>query len=412
MAAKTPRRKIFNELLKSGQAAGIILILCTATSLLLANSAVSDAYLAFWETPIGIRVGTFVLSESLAHWINDGLMAIFFLLVGLEIKREMRLGELSDTRSALLPLLAAVGGMALPAGLYYWVNQGLPTSSGVGIPMATDIAFALGILSLLGSRVPFGLKVFLMALAVLDDLGAIAVIALFYSKSFSLPFFLAALAVFGVLLWLNRLQVKSLTPFMYLGILLWFFMLESGVHATIAGVLLAFTIPLGRGQQHSPLIRLEHQLHKPVNLFILPLFALANTGIIIKPPFLESLTTPDSQGILLGLLVGKPVGIVLMTWLAVQFRVGSLPEFVGWRHIVGAGFLSGIGFTMSIFIALLAFDNPDFIVSSKITVLAASAIAGIIGYAILWLTAYQKKAPANRQPEITSEEIVSRPGNR
>ncbi|GAA4446798.1 Na+/H+ antiporter NhaA [Nibrella saemangeumensis] len=399
MAVRKRRSKIFSELLKSGQAAGIILIICTATSLFLANSVFAERYLAIWETKIGFRVGTFDLTESLSHWINDALMAVFFLLVGLEIKREMRLGELSNPRSALLPLMAAIGGMALPAGLYAWANYGLPTSAGTGIPMATDIAFALGILSLLGSRAPFGLKIFLMALAVIDDLGAIAVIALFYSKSFSLPFFLAAMAVFGVLIFMNRIRVKSFTPFLWMGLLLWFFMLESGVHATVAGVLLAFTVPLGRGYQHSPLIRLEHKLHKPVNLFILPLFALANTGIILESSFVQSLTTPDSQGILLGLLLGKPVGVLLMTWLAVQFRIGSLPEFVGWRHIIGAGFLSGIGFTMSIFIAILAFDNPDFIKSSKITVLTASAIAGIIGYIILRFTPYvMNEASEPQQP--------------
>ncbi|GAA4408185.1 Na+/H+ antiporter NhaA [Nibrella viscosa] len=411
MPARKQRRKIFSELLKSGQAAGIILIICTATSLFLANSVFSEPYLAFWETKFGFQAGTFELVESVSHWINDALMAVFFLLVGLEIKREMRLGELSKPRSALLPLMAAVGGMAVPAGLYAWVNYGLPTSPGTGIPMATDIAFALGILSLLGSRVPFGLKIFLMALAVIDDLGAIAVIALFYSKSFSLPFFLAAMAVLGVLIFLNRLRPKSFKPFLWLGVLLWFFMLESGVHATVAGVLLALTVPLGRGYQHSPLIRLEHRLHKPVNLFILPLFALANTGIILQSPFVQSLSTPDSQGILLGLLVGKPVGIVLMTWLAVQFRIGSLPEFVGWRHIVGAGFLSGIGFTMSIFIAILAFDNPIFIKSSKITVLTASAIAGIIGYIILRFTPFaMNDASTPQQPEAvpSSTDVTGR----
>ena len=379
----------FVEFFESGKAGGVVLIACTVVSLALANSAFGAGYLGWWQQTIG--------GMSVEHWINDGLMAVFFLLIGLELEREIYNGELSDLRSALLPIFAAVGGVGVPALIHYSLNAGTLTKDGIGIPMATDIAFALGVLALLGSRVPASLKIFLTALAVIDDLLAIIVIAVFYTQQFSLAYLLAALGVFAVLLALNRVfQVMSLAVYLVGGALMWVLMLKSGVHATIAGVLLAFTIPFSakRDDAESPSHRLEHVLHKPVAFVVLPLFALANTGVVFGADWAEALTSANSLGIGIGLMLGKPVGIALLTLLAVTFGISRLPSDLDWRHVVGAGLLGGIGFTMSIFIANLGFAaSPALANASKMAVLLASLGAGIAGY--LWL---RWQAPSTQPP--------------
>jgi NhaA family Na+:H+ antiporter len=310
-------------------------------------------------------------------------MAIFFLFIGLELERELYSGELSDIKNALLPIFAAAGGIALPALIHFSLNMGTPTQVGMGIPMATDIAFAIGILSLLGNRVPMSLKVFLTALAVIDDLGAIIVIAIFYTSSISLLNLGIALGIFGVLFILNRLKVNNLIPFLIGGILMWYFMLNSGVHATITGVILAFVIPFGDGSKKNISYKLQHILHQPVAFFILPLFALANTCIILNSNWYEGLSHSNSIGIILGLFIGKPIGIWLFSYLGVLLGIGILPKSLNWSSLFGAAILGGIGFTMSIFISLLAFENNEDIINSKIAILIASTIAAITGFIFL-----------------------------
>lgn len=372
----------FSYFLESKKSGGIILILCTVISLMLANSALSESYLQIWHWQLG--------GLSVAHWINDALMAIFFLLIGLELERELYNGELSNFKNALLPLVGAIGGIAVPAAIHFAFNNGTPTQSGLGIPMATDIAFALGVLALLGSRIPTSLKIFLTALAVMDDLGAIIVIALFYTAQLTLVYLLAACAVLGLMLVLNRVfRVMSLTPYLIAGALMWFLMLNSGIHATIAGVLLAFAIPFSARQddEDSPSHRLEHVLHKPVTFIVLPLFALANTGIVIGADWTQELMSLNSLGILGGLVIGKPLGITLVTLLAIGIGICQLPDDLNWTHIVGAGLLGGIGFTMSIFITNLAFvGQADMINASKMSILLGSLTAGTLGF--VWLRAF------------------------
>ena len=369
----------FKEFFESSKAGGIVLILCTIVSLSIANSTLGPAWLGFWHQ--------YIAGLSIEHWVNDALMAIFFLLIGLELKRELVNGELSDLKNAMLPMLAAAGGIAVPALIHFGLNGGTPTQAGVGIPMATDIAFALGVLALLGNRVPASLKIFLTALAVMDDLGAIVVIALFYTAELSFLYLAGALAVFAGLLALNRvLRVMALLPYLVGGALMWFLMLKSGVHATIAGVLLAFTIPYSSREDdaQSPSHRLEHVLHKPVTFLILPVFALANTGIIVGAGWETELLSSNSLGIIAGLVVGKPVGIFLFSSAAVALGLCRLPLDLAWRHILGAGLLGGIGFTMSIFITNLAFVGAgDTINASKMAILVASLVAGIAGFT--WL---------------------------
>ena len=362
----------------SEKAGGVLLILCTLASLLVANSALGPSYQEFWQAGF--------LGLSVEHWVNDGLMAVFFLLIGLELERELYVGELSSVRNAALPIVAALGGIALPALIHFSLNAGTPTQAGAGIPMATDIAFALGVLALLGKRVPASLKIFLTALAVMDDLGAIIVIAVFYTAEIAFAYLLGAFTVFAVLLVLNRLRVMSLLPYLLGGALMWFLMLKSGVHATIAGVLLAFAIPFaGRTNDHSsPSHRLEHLLHKPAAFIILPLFALANTAVVINTGWQDELLSANSLGIILGLLLGKPLGITLLCFIAVSIGLCRLPQDLGWRHVSGAGLLGGIGFTMSIFITNLAFaGNEQFVNAAKIAILLASICAGGLG--LLWL---------------------------
>jgi NhaA family Na+:H+ antiporter len=371
--------KSFKRFFDSEKSSGILLIICTAISLLLANSIVSANYLSIWQVYLG--------GLSIEHWVNDALMAIFFLLIGLELERELYNGELSNFRNALLPICAAFGGICLPALIHFVLNAGTPTQTGIGIPMATDIAFALGVLALLGRRVPASLKVFLTALAVMDDLGAIIVIALFYTAKLSVAYLIGAIVVFGLLVSLNRLfRVMSLIPYLLGGALMWFLMLKSGVHATIAGVLLAFAIPFSAKEddEESPSHKLEHLLHRPVAYIILPIFALANTGIVIGSGWAQNLTGVNSMGIIGGLVLGKPLGIALLSFVAVAIGICRLPLDLKWRHVFGAGLLGGIGFTMSIFITNLAFvGNAETINASKMAILLASLTAGTIGF--LWL---------------------------
>ncbi|MHB8772757.1 MAG: Na+/H+ antiporter NhaA [Syntrophales bacterium] len=380
---KTKVTALFREFLESEQASGISLVLCTVVSIAIANSFLGGRYADFWHAEIGLTMGGFVLQYTVEHWINEGLMAVFFLLIGLEIERELYIGELSSLKQALLPVFAAVGGMAVPALLHFLLNRGTETQAGIGIPMATDIAFALGALSLLGGRVPASLKVFLVALAIIDDLGAIVVIALFYAGSLSLPYLLLASGVFAGMLVLNRLGVRRLPLYLIPGVVMWYFLLKSGIHATLAGVLLAFATPFGNGDEGSPSTRLQRFLHKPVAFVVLPLFALANTGIPLAGDWVAGLLTANSLGIFAGLFFGKPLGITLFVLLTVKLGMARLPGDLRWRHIVGAGFLGGIGFTMSIFITLLAFESPAIIQGAKIAVLLSSLVAGATGFLIL-----------------------------
>lgn len=367
--------KLFKEFIDSEKAGGLILIACTIVSLLIANSWAGDGYSQFWNIKLG--------GLSIGHWVNDGLMAIFFLLIGLELEREIYKGELSSMKDAMLPLFGAIGGIVFPAAVYFAFNAGTNTQSGIGIPMATDIAFALGILSLLGKRVPLSLKVFLTALAVIDDLCAIMIIAVFYTKALVLSNLFIALAIFVLLLVFNRMRVRNLTLYLVCGVVMWVFMLKSGVHATITGVLLAFAIPFGSGDEKSISYKLQHFLHKPVAFFILPVFALANTAIFMGPDIGQTLSENYSLGISLGLIIGKPVGILLLSFIAVSFGICKLPGDMNWRNIIGAGFLAGIGFTMSIFITLLAFDDETIVNNAKLVILLSSLVAGLIGFLLL-----------------------------
>lgn len=370
--------KLFNEFFDSEKAGGLTLIGCTVISLTLANTGFGDSYHHFWQTQFA--------GHSIEHWVNDGLMTIFFLLIGLELEREIYQGELSNFKDALLPIFGALGGIIIPAVIFLLFNFRTVTQSGAGIPMATDIAFALGILSLLGNRVPTSLKVFLTALAVIDDLGAILIIAIFYTKTLLWANLFIALGIFALLIVLNRLKVRNIIPYLIGGIAMWYFILHSGVHATITGVLLAFTIPFGKGDEKSTSYILQHFLHKPVAFIILPIFALANTAIVLSSDIGQTLTQNYSIGISLGLIVGKPLGIFLSTFLAVTFGLCKLPADLNWKSIIGVGFLGGIGFTMSIFITLLAFDNKTIINNAKFIILISSLIAGLIGFISLRFT--------------------------
>ncbi len=409
-------------------------MLATVVALVWANSPWSDAYHHIWETPLRIGVGQWTAEWSAHHLINDGLMAVFFFVVGLEIKREMVAGELRSVRTAALPMIAALGGMVVPAGIYALVTRGGPGSGGWGVPMATDIAFALGVLALLGNRVPIGLKVFLAALAIVDDIGAILVIAVFYSTGVNWIAVGAVVLVLALSAGANAAGVRKTSAYGALGLLLWGAVLTSGVHATVAGVLLAMTIPvrtrinedsflrasrrafadfeaaakltandpdttvLSNADHHTaldelehlvddarpPLIRMEHGLHGIVAFSIMPLFALANAGVALTG-LGSAFASPVALGVILGLLVGKALGITGFSWLAVRFGIASLPVGVSWRMVLGAGVLGGIGFTMAIFIAGLAFADEQLLNAAKIGVLTASAVAGVAGWLILKL---------------------------
>jgi NhaA family Na+:H+ antiporter len=377
---RQPISDTFKRFVDAERSGSILLLLATAFSLAAANLPIGAPYLDWWESPAGSNV---------RHWINDGLMAVFFLLIGLELEREFYAGELSDRRTALLPVLLAAGGMIAPALIHLALNANATTQAGFGIPVATDIAFALGILALLGNRIPPALKVLVVAYAAIDDLGAVALIAIFYTSKLSLGYLAAALGAWIFLCALNRfMRVMSIASYLAGGALMWFLMLKSGVHATVAGVLLAFSIPFASRQPGiaSPSHRVESVLQKPVALVVLPLFALANTAIPVDGELVRELSGPNSLGIVIGLVVGKPAGILLLCWLALASGLCRLPSGVGWRHVAGAGLLGGIGFTMSIFVATLAFaGDPGLVNSSKMAVLLASLVAGAAGYA--WLRA-------------------------
>jgi NhaA family Na+:H+ antiporter len=419
-----PIAKPIEEFIKLEQSSSLILMFCTVISLVIANSTFSSDYIQIWDTELSIHVGSFTLHKTIAHFIDDFLMAIFFLLVGLEIKREVLEGQLSTFKKAILPLLCAVGGMAVPALIFTIFNGGSEFSKGWGIPTATDIAFCMAVLSLLGNRIPIALKIFLIALAIADDLGAVVVIALFYTANLDLEYLFMAGAAFVVLLGLNTAGIKSLLVYWVAGAFLWYFTLKSGIHATISGVLLAMCVPfrteytkaqllemmedkISIVKSHlksfdvqprdiaeelegitnkisSPSQMLENQLHSFVAFLVMPIFALCNTGFLMEGNLIQQLNTPLSWGIMLGLIMGKPLGIFTMAFVAVKLKIASMPENVTWTHLLGAGMLAGIGFTMSIFITLLAFPDQMHIQSTgKSAILIASLISGTLGYLFL-----------------------------
>lgn len=351
--------------------------------MLLANSPLGPAFERLLALEIGYTSDLLQLKYSVLLWINDGLMAVFFLLVGLEIKRELVEGELSSLKQAALPVFAAIGGMLVPAVVYTLFNQGTETASGWGIPMATDIAFAIAVISLLGKSVPLSLKVFLTALAIVDDLGAILVIAIFYSTEMHLSYLLYAGGVFALLILFNRIGVKSMWLYLLPGVVMWYFIHHSGIHATIAGVLTALTLPTTPDETESPLEKLEHALTKPVNFLVMPLFALANTNIRFEAEMVDGLTSSLGLGIIFGLMAGKPVGIAFFSWLSVRVGVSTLPAGTRWIQFLGLGLLAGIGFTMSIFIALLSFSEPAFQTQAKFAILVASLLSGLFGFLFL-----------------------------
>jgi len=373
----------FKDFFKSEKTGGFILIFCTIISLVISNTTAGNTYMQFWETDFQ--------GHSITHWINDGLMAIFFLLIGLELEREIYVGELSNFKNALFPVISAIGGVIVPACIYLIYNYGSNTQNGAGIPMATDIAFAIGILSLLGKSVPPQLKVFLTALAVIDDLCAILIIAFFYTAHLSFTYLFISLGIWGILIVLNRLKVHHFLPYLIGGIAMWYFMLHSGVHATIAGVMLAFAIPFGDGSEKTLSSKLQHKLHYPVAFIILPLFALANTCIVFKYNWVSGLSSNIGTGIIAGLAAGKPIGIILFSSLAVFMGVAKLPTGLNWKHIAGVSLLAGIGFTMSIFITLLAFNDKTIIDIGKIAIIFASTLSAIAGLITLKLVLNKNK---------------------
>lgn len=373
----------FKKFLHSSQSSGILLIFCVALSLVIANSALAEGFQHILDKNIGTDL--FGLRYPLSIWVNDGLMAVFFLLVGLEIKREIVEGELSNFKNASLPIVAALGGMIVPAAIYFFFNQDTEYAKGWAIPMATDIAFSLAILSLLGKRVPLSLKIFLAALAIVDDLGAIVVIAVFYTEQIHWMYLLWSALMVLVLVLLNFFKFQKHVFYVIPGILLWYFMHHSGIHATIAGVLLAFTIPTNVSETEiSPLEKLEQKLHLPVNFVVMPLFALANTNITFKDGMVDGLFGSLGYGIILGLILGKVIGINLFSWIFIKLKISSLPDKSNWTQMVGTGLLAGIGFTMSIFIALLSFKgHPEIQDEAKFAILVASLIAGATGFLLL-----------------------------
>lgn len=430
MVERTPGRRVrdtFTEFFQLEAASGIVLIACVVVALLWAN-LFPQPYADFWHTPIGISFGSFELKLSLQHWINDGLMAIFFLVVGLEIKRELLVGELSDRQKSALPIAAAIGGMVVPAAIYAVLNIGSPNLRGWGVPMATDIAFSLGILALAGSRVPIALKVFLTALAIVDDLGAVLVIALFYSNNLNFAMLGYAGICFALLMAVNLSRMRAPILYGVFGFALWLCMVQSGIHASISGVIIALAIParirlekpqflkrltqevtlLERDfsrsvdanltddeQEHvrviekscrdiqMPVERVKHALHEFQSYFIVPVFALANAGVPLSAPAFQGIGSSVSLGVILGLLVGKPLGIFVACKIAVGTGLGKLHSEVSWRQIFGASVLAGIGFTMSIFIAELAFGQGETLVQAKLAILIASAVAAVAGFGLL-----------------------------
>lgn len=386
MARQASSNSIVNFLhrfINDSRSVGALLFISSVLSIIIANGSGGGSYIDFWDKGVASPSGLH-LPHSILHWINDGLMALFFFLVGMEIKRELVAGELSSLKKSLLPLFAALGGMLVPAGIYAIFNSQTEYHHGWGIPMATDIAFSLGVAAMLGKKVPVGLKTFLMALAIIDDLGAIVVIALFYGSNIQWLYIIAAAAITVALFLFPRLKIKFGWWNFLLGIVLWYCLFNSGIHATIAGVLLALTIPLDK------LDHLIHQLHVPVNFFVLPVFAFANTAILIPAEFLEALNTSLNHGIMGGLFLGKPIGILLACWILVKLKWGELPRNTTWTQLAGIGVLAGIGFTMSIFITMLAFNDPASQDMAKSGVLVVSVLAMIVGY--IWLSLASPKA--------------------
>jgi NhaA family Na+:H+ antiporter len=388
---KTKRTSILAPIqafVSTESASGIVLLCATIVALAWANSPWSESYFHLLHSPVSLGIGRFSRAMSLEHWINDGLMTVFFLMVGLEIKRELVTGELSSPRRAAFPISAAIGGMVVPAAIYAAFNPSGSGSRGWGIPMATDIAFAVGVLTLVGRAVPTSVRVFLLALAIVDDLGAVLVIAIFYTSKLSMPALAIAGAILVALVLLNVFRVRRPLPYLLLGVGLWAATLNSGIHATIAGVLLAFTIPCShRNAQdiaQSPLARIEHALLKPVAFFIIPIFALANAGVDLRSAGSAAFASPIMWGVLFGLIIGKPIGVVLASWIALRSGIASLPENSTRRQILGVAFLCGIGFTMSLFVANLAFPGmPEPVADAKIGILLASVISGCLGAAVL-----------------------------
>lgn len=384
--AKLINLATFQRFFRSGQIGGFLLLICVAISLLIANTAAKESF----ETFLATKLGFGAVNYSILAWINDALMAVFFLLVGLEIKRELIEGELSSIKSAALPVIAALGGMIVPALIYFLFNKNHETASGWGIPMATDIAFALAIIAMLGKSVPTSLKIFLAALAIVDDLGAILVIAIFYTNQIHFEYLAMAGGILLLLGLMNYFGVKNLFFYLIPGVFLWYFIHHSGIHATIAGVLLAFTIPTNETEVESPLEKLEHFLTVPVNYLIMPVFALANTNITFQQEMLTGLVSPLGLGIIIGLFAGKTLGVTFFSWLAVKLKWADLPTGAGWKHILGLGMLAGIGFTMSIFIALLSFSDELHISEAKFAILTASVLSGLVGFVFLKSVKTQK----------------------
>lgn len=416
------------EFIHKSQSSGIVLLVVTIIALIIANSPLNASYLPVLNTHIGVTLGPFVLEESILHWVNDGLMAIFFFLVGLEIKREVLFGELANLRAATLPVLAAIGGVTVPALIYFVLNVGGSGARGWGVPMATDIAFALGCLALLGDRIPFGLKIFLTAIAIVDDLIAVLVIALFYSSGLNLTILVVGLSVVLLLAMANVFGIRSPLFYTVFGVVVWLAFMQSGIHATIAGVLVALTIParrrvdsptfLARARQilrhfedrggesvpvrateaeqsavleleelceqaQAPLRKMEHTLHNWIAFLIMPIFALANAGVVVAADSVDSASLPVLLGIVLGLTLGKPIGIVGASWIAVRTGLAELPQGVNWHHMLGTGVLAGMGFTMSLFVAALAFMDPERLATAKLAILLASLLAGVVGFFLL-----------------------------
>lgn len=375
--------------IKQDSSSGILLIIAAVLALLVENSPLSWLYDALLNTPVEIRIGALHLDKVLLLWINDGLMAVFFLLIGLEVKREFLEGELSRLDQIILPGLGAVGGMLIPAAIYYWLNQGDPLAmNGWAIPAATDIAFALGILALLGDRVPVSLRVFLMALAIFDDLGAVVIIALFYTADLSLTSLLLAMLAVMIMLGMNIMNVTRVSAYMLVGVILWVAVLKSGVHATLAGVIVGMMIPLRdpKDENHSPLKTVEHGLHQWVAFFIVPVFAFANAGVSLSGVTLDSLLEPIPLGIAAGLFLGKQVGILLFCGVAIWLGFAKLPTGASWWGFYGTSILCGVGFTMSLFIASLAFEqggSDAIILGDRLGILVGSAISAVVGYLLL-----------------------------
>ncbi|AFK70733.1 Na(+)/H(+) antiporter NhaA [Pseudomonas putida SJTE-1] len=386
MEGLQPVRSLFTRFFQLEAASGLLLIAAAVLALIINNSPLSDLYGGLLDVPVAVQVGALNIAKPLLLWINDGLMALFFLLIGLEVKREVVDGHLSKPSQVILPATAAVGGMVVPALIYWFINRDNPAAvAGWAIPTATDIAFALGVLALLGKRVPVSLKLFLMTLAIIDDLGAIIVIALFYSGTLSSVSLLLAAACLVVLVAMNRLGVVKLGPYMIVGLILWVCVLKSGVHATLAGVALALCIPLRtRNAESSPLLALEHALHPWVAYAILPIFAFANAGVSLAGMTVDSFTHPVPMGITVGLLLGKTVGVFGLTWVAVKLRLAALPAGAGWGQILGVAILCGIGFTMSLFVGSLAFapGSSEYAGMDRMGILTGSFFAAVIGYAV------------------------------